>query len=83
MMVGEIKRQPMVSLMVLLVLGVIGFFYGWITTFGPGHTYSAFYWLKSTWNPRTGYEHGYIVPFLFVFLVIMIKNSFFHNLSPR
>lgn len=70
MMVGEIKRQPVVSLMVLVVLGVIGFFYGWITTFGPGHTYSAFDWLKSTWNPRTGYEHGYIVPFLFVFLVM-------------
>jgi len=65
----EARRQPAVAAVCGAVVLVIAFFYGWVHSFGPGHAYSAFSWLVSTWNPRTGYEHGFIVPFLFVFLV--------------
>ncbi len=66
---AEARRQPIAAALVVAVLLVLAYFYGWVESFGPRHAYSAFSWLVSTWNPRTGYEHGYLVPFLFVFLV--------------
>lgn len=68
-LVGEARRQPWVAGLAVALLLVIVYFYGGVQSFGPRHAYSAFSWLVSTWNPRTGYEHGFLVPFLFVFLV--------------
>lgn len=68
-LLNEARRQPLVAGLVVAILLVIAYFYGWVESFGPRHAYSAFSWLVSTWNPKTGYEHGFLVPFLFVFLV--------------
>lgn len=68
-LLDEARRQPLATALVLGIGLVIAYFYGWVQSFGPRHAESAFSWLVSTWNPRTGYEHGYLVPFLFVFLV--------------
>jgi len=68
-LLAEARRQPLATALVAALALVIAFFYGWVESFGPRHAFSAFSWLVSTWNPRTGYEHGFIVPFLFVFLV--------------
>jgi len=65
----EIRRQPLTAALVAAVVLVVAVFYGGMATFGPRHIYSAFAWLVSSWNPRTGYEHGFIVPFIFLFLV--------------
>lgn len=68
-LLAEARRQPVATVFAVAILGVIAYFYGWVQSFGPKHAYSAFSWLVSTWNPRTGYEHGFLVPFLFLFLV--------------
>ena len=63
------RRQPLVAALALASLLVIAYFYGGVHSFGPRHAFSALSWLVSTWNSRTGYEHGFLVPFLFIFLV--------------
>jgi exosortase len=66
----DARREPLTTALVIGIGLALAYFYGWVQSFGPRHAMSAFSWLVSTWNPRTGYEHGYMVPFLFVFLVV-------------
>jgi exosortase len=40
------------------------------TRYGPGHGRSALGWLRSTWTPVTDYEHGKIVPFVIIGLIV-------------
>jgi exosortase len=63
------RRQPLNTALVAALVLVLAYFYGFVHSFGPKHANSAFTWLVSTWNPRTGYEHGFLVPFLFLILV--------------
>lgn len=63
------RRQPVATALCIVFLLIIAYFFGVVRRFGPGHDYTAFSWLVSTWNPRTGYEHGFLVPFLFLFLL--------------
>ena len=66
---GQARRHPAATALCVCLLLVIAYFFGIVRRFGPGHEYTAFSWLVSTWNPRTGYEHGFLVPFLFLFLL--------------
>jgi len=40
------------------------------TRYGPGHHHSTLGWLLSTWTPVTDYEHGKLVPFIILGLVV-------------
>jgi len=68
-LVEEARRQPLATALFIGFVLVIAYFYGWVQSFGPKHAFSAFSWLVTTWNKKTGYEHGFLVPFLFLFLV--------------
>lgn len=54
-----------ITIYLLTALAFLGFYYG----FWEG-SISAFIWLKSTWNPRSDYEHGWIVPILSGWMLI-------------
>lgn len=51
-------------------LAVIVWFFCFETRYGPGHGRTTLGWLKSSWNPATDYEHGILVPFVILGLII-------------
>jgi exosortase len=67
------KSQTALRLQVaggLAVLLVVAIFYLIENGFGPDQSMSPLAWLKSTWNPETDFEHGFLVPIISVGLVI-------------
>jgi exosortase len=69
LVVDGCRRQPVAAGLVGVFVALLGFFFGGIETFGPRHAYSALEWLWRSWNPRSGYEHGFIAPILILFLI--------------
>jgi exosortase len=45
-------------------------FFCFETRYGPAHSRSTLGWLQSSWNPSTDYEHGNLVPFVILGLII-------------
>jgi len=60
------------SLWLALVFSALSliWFYCEVPRYGPARDNSAIQWLRSAWNPETGYEHGPLVPFVIVGLII-------------
>ncbi|QJE96990.1 exosortase/archaeosortase family protein [Luteolibacter luteus] len=48
---------------------IIAIFYFVVPGFGNGGHRSPLYWLESTWNKETDYEHGYLVPVIMIGLI--------------
>jgi exosortase len=45
-------------------------FYFFVPGSGAASSLSPLVWLKSTWNPETDYEHGFLVPVIMVGLIV-------------
>jgi exosortase len=69
LLVEACRRQPLATGLIVACALLLTFYYGGIRSFGPRHGLSALEWLWASWNPRTGYEHGFIAPFLILLLV--------------
>ncbi len=63
-----VRRNPLGVLIVAAFVAGIAGFYGMYATFGRGHAFSALGWMESTWNHKTGYDHGFLVPILMLVL---------------
>ncbi len=55
---------------VIASVAVVIWFFCFETRYGPSHTSSTLGWLKSSWNPATDYEHGNLIPFVIVGLIV-------------
>jgi exosortase len=51
-------------------LAVVVWFFCFEARYGPSHLRSALGWLKSAWTPVTDYEHGNLVPFVIIGLIL-------------
>jgi exosortase len=51
-------------------LCLVVWFFCFENRYGPGHGRSTLGWLYSSWNPSTDYEHGKLVPFVIVGLIV-------------
>jgi exosortase len=69
LLVAGCRRQPLAALLMAACGLALAFYFGRIQSFGLRHEDSALEWLWRSWNPRTGYDHGFIAPFLILFLV--------------
>lgn len=49
---------------------IILWFFCFETRYGPHHVKSTLGWLKSSWNPATDYEHGNLIPFVILGLIV-------------
>lgn len=62
---------PMARWAVYSAFGIVlAWFYLIVPGSGAASSLSPLMWLKSTWNPETDYEHGFLVPVIMVGLVI-------------
>ena len=67
--------NPVVLTSAVISLLVVAWFYGIETRFGSDRSQSAITWLRSAWNPETGYEHGPMLPFVILgLLIIQFRN---------
>lgn len=56
-------------------LGVIIWFYLVVPRYGGDRSQSAITWLRYAWNPESGYEHGPMLPFVILGLIVyQFKN---------
>ena len=53
----------------LACAAVVAWFYFFVAAPGAGGDLSTLYWLKTTWNKETDYEHGFLVPVIMVGLI--------------
>ncbi len=60
----------MITLVALASLAIVVWFFCFETRYGPKHVHSTLGWLKSSWNPATDYEHGKLVPFVILGLIL-------------
>ena len=51
-------------------LAVLVWFFSFEQRYGPAHQHSTLGWLLSAWNPHTDYEHGKIIPFVIIGLIL-------------
>ncbi len=49
---------------------ILVWFFCFEQRYGSGHGYSALGWLKGSWNAATDYEHGLLVPFVMIGMVV-------------
>jgi len=64
---GTIPRVVMAGY--ALCAAVVAGFYFLVPRFGPAGSQSSLGWLKSSWNPETDYEHGFLVPVIMAGLI--------------
>jgi len=66
-----IERRPAIFWVAAAIsLLLVVWYYAFEPRFGPRHTHSALGWLLSAWNPTTDYEHGKLVPFIIIGLIL-------------
>lgn len=58
------------TLAALVSVAILVWFYCFETRYGPQHTHSTLSWLNGSWNPATDYEHGKLVPFVILGLIV-------------
>jgi exosortase len=59
----------------MLSLMLVVWFYAIVPRFGADRSQSLFTWLRSAWNPETGYEHGPLFPYVILGLIVFqFKN---------
>lgn len=66
----------------LASIAILVWFFCFEARFGPGHTISALGWLKSSWNPSTDYEHGNLVIFVILGLIIYRLKEIRASIQP-
>jgi exosortase len=49
---------------------LLAWFYFFVPGSGAASSLSPLLWLKSTWNPETDYEHGFLVPVIMIGLIV-------------
>lgn len=64
------QTNPLTLIAGLLSLAAIIWFYGFESRFATDRSMSTFEWLKSAWNKENDYEHGMLIPFVILGLVI-------------
>ncbi|MBV9659295.1 MAG: exosortase/archaeosortase family protein [Verrucomicrobia bacterium] len=63
-----LRGQPAAALSLTVIVIALTAFLGWVPLF-THHTLTALGWIRSAWNPETHYEHGPLIPLLFLFLI--------------
>ncbi|MDP3849553.1 MAG: exosortase/archaeosortase family protein [Luteolibacter sp.] len=64
------RAGVILTLAALASVAVLVWFFCFETRYGPKHVHSTLGWLKSAWNPSTDYEHGKLVPFVILGLIV-------------
>ncbi len=62
--------SPVSWLAAAATAAVIVWFYGFEPRFGPSNTASSLGWLLSSWNAESDYEHGKLIPFIILGLIL-------------
>ncbi len=62
--------DPIVIVSAVVSLLVVVWFYAIEPRFGGDRSQSLVTWLRSAWNPETGYEHGPMFPFVILGLIV-------------
>jgi len=55
---------------IVVTAAVLVWFFCFEARYGPGHTRSTLGWLNSAWTPVTDYEHGKMIPFVIIGLIV-------------
>lgn len=66
----------------LACAAVVVWFYFFVAAPGAGGGFSTLYWLKTTWNHETDYEHGFLVPVIMVGLIAFQWKSLRQAAGP-
>ncbi|MGI8605097.1 MAG: exosortase/archaeosortase family protein [Verrucomicrobiales bacterium] len=64
------RQHRAAAILTMASIAVVAYFYGFVPYFGAYHDYSALGYLAGSWNERTGYDHGFVGPFLIAFLLL-------------
>ena len=62
--------NPIELALLLILAGLVVYFYGFVGGYGPKGTNSALDVLRSSWNVENDYEHGYLVAPLILGLLV-------------
>lgn len=66
----------------LACAAVVAWFYWFVAAPGAGGELSTLYWLKTTWNHETDYEHGFLVPVIMIGLIAFQWKNLRRNAGP-
>ena len=66
-----LRQNPLGGAMLLISVGAIVWYFGLAGHYGVGRDVSALGWMASTWNQKSGYDHGLICPFLITALILL------------
>jgi exosortase len=63
-------------------LAILVWFFSFEQRYGPAHQKSTLGWLLSAWNPYTDYEHGKLIPFVIIGLILYRLKEIRASVTP-